>query len=236
MMTSVSMFARQVVVGLRQQLVAQFGEVGELAVEGEGEPLPFAAVMPLERLGVAPVVGPAGGVADVADGGPAGELLHDAFVLGLVVEAERLDDGADLLVGVEEFFAARIVGGEAGRQLAAVLQVEQHSRHQPRHLLGTGQGGQPRRLAPRQMINRGDAALVVQLVHAATSRRARIVDRSSVWLSTFMYPYYRNRTAFSQELRPRFIFCPPFAHPLPAGSAQFLSVPPGRSGAGRYEV
>ena len=28
---------------------------------------------------------------------------HDALVLGLVVEAKRLDDGADLLVGVEEF-------------------------------------------------------------------------------------------------------------------------------------
>ena len=36
-----------------------------------------------------------------------GVLLHDAFVLGLVVEAERLDDGADLLVGVEELFAVR---------------------------------------------------------------------------------------------------------------------------------
>ena len=33
--------------------------------------------------------------------------LHDAFVLGLVVEAEGLDDGADLLVGVEEFVAVR---------------------------------------------------------------------------------------------------------------------------------
>ena len=94
--------ARQVVVGLGEQLVAQLGEVGELAVEGEGEPFPLAAVVPLERLGVAAVVGAAGGVADVADGGPARVLVHDAFVLGLVVEAERLDDGADLLVGVEE--------------------------------------------------------------------------------------------------------------------------------------
>ena len=63
--------AGQVVVVLREQLVAEFGEVGELAVEGEGEPLPLAAVLPLERLGVAAVVGAAGGVADVADGRPA---------------------------------------------------------------------------------------------------------------------------------------------------------------------
>ena len=63
--------AGEVVVGLGEEFVAEFGEVGQLAVEGEGEPLPLAAVMPLERLGVAAVVGAAGGVADVADGGPA---------------------------------------------------------------------------------------------------------------------------------------------------------------------
>ena len=57
----------------------------------------------LEGLGVGAVVVAAGGVADMADGGPAGVLAHDAFVLGLVVEAKRLDDGADLLVGVENF-------------------------------------------------------------------------------------------------------------------------------------
>ena len=71
MMTSVSSVAREVIVGQGEQLVAQLGEVGQLAVEGEAEPLPLAAVMPLERLGVAAVVGAAGGVADVADGGPA---------------------------------------------------------------------------------------------------------------------------------------------------------------------
>ena len=69
--------ARQVVVGSGEQFVAQLGEVGELAVEGEGEPLPLAAVAPLERLGVAAAGRAAGGVADVADGGPAGVLLHD---------------------------------------------------------------------------------------------------------------------------------------------------------------
>ena len=127
-------------------------------------------MVPLERLGVAAVVGAAGGVADVADGGPAGVLLHDAFVLGLVVEAERLDDGADLLVGVEELFAVRVVGGEAGGQLAAVLQVEQHPRHQARDLFGPGSGASREARGRRQMIDRGDPALVVQFVHAASPR------------------------------------------------------------------
>ena len=98
--------------------------------------------------------------------------LHDAVVLGLVVEAERLDDRADLLVGVEELFAARVVGGEAGGELAAVLQVEQHPRHQPGDLLGPGEGGQARRLCLRKMVDRGDPAFVVQFVHATVSPRA----------------------------------------------------------------
>ena len=135
--------AGEVVVGLGEELVAQFGEVGELAVEGEGEPFPFAAVMALERLGVAAVGGAAGGVADVADGGPARELAHDAVVLGLVIEAEGLDDRADLLVGVEQIFALRVEGGEAGGELAAVLQIEQHPRHQAGDLFRPGQGRQP---------------------------------------------------------------------------------------------
>ena len=58
------------IIGLSKELIAEFGIVGELAVEGEREPFPFAAVMPLERLGVTAIIGPAGGVADMADGRP----------------------------------------------------------------------------------------------------------------------------------------------------------------------
>ena len=127
--------------------------------------------MALERLGVAAVVGAAGGVADVADGGPAGVLLHDAVVLGLVVEAKRLDDGADLLVGVEELVAIGIVGGHAGGELAAVLHVEQHPRHQPRTCSGPA-GGQRRGRGAVEMINRRDAAFVVQFGH-----RVRLLEK-----------------------------------------------------------
>ena len=63
--------ALQVVVALGEQLVLELLVVGELAVEGEGEPLGLAAVVALERLGVAAVVAAAGGVADVADRGRA---------------------------------------------------------------------------------------------------------------------------------------------------------------------
>ncbi len=123
--------AREVVIGLGEELIAEFGKVGQLAIEGEGEPFPFTTMMALERLSIAAVVGAAGGVANVADGGPARVLAHDAFVLGLMVETKRLNDGADLLERVEELFAAWVERREAGGELAAVLQVEQQARHEP---------------------------------------------------------------------------------------------------------
>ena len=73
---------------------------------------------------------------------------------------------ADLLVGVEHFVALRIVGGEAGRQLAAVLQIEQHSRHQTRNLLRPRERSQSRWRGMVEVINRANTALMVQFVHA----------------------------------------------------------------------
>src|SRR5207237_346907 len=96
----------------------------------------------LERLGVVAAVGPTGGVPDVADGRPAGILGHDAFGLGRVVQPERLDNGADLLVRVEDLLAGGVEGREPGRELAAVLQVEQDARHESTDLVrgrGTGE-------------------------------------------------------------------------------------------------
>ena len=105
--------------------------VGELAVEGEGEPLGLAAMVALERLGVASIVAAAGGVADVADGDRAVDRLHDRLELVAMIEAERLGDRAHFLVGIDERAAVGAKAGHAGGELAAVLHVEQHPRHQP---------------------------------------------------------------------------------------------------------
>jgi len=61
----------EMIVGQSEQLGPQLRIIGELAVEGEAEPLPAAAMMALERLGVAAVGRPTGGIADMTDGGPA---------------------------------------------------------------------------------------------------------------------------------------------------------------------
>ena len=61
--------ALQVVVALGEELLLELEVVGELAVEGEGEPLRLAPVIALEGLGIVAVIAAAGGVSHVADRG-----------------------------------------------------------------------------------------------------------------------------------------------------------------------
>src|SRR5262249_10862826 len=72
-------------------------------------------------------------------------------------------------VGVEDLLAARVVGGKAGGQLAAVLQVQQQTRHEARHPLGTGQGGEAGRRPPRGGVGRGYAGRPFRLRQSAAT-------------------------------------------------------------------
>ena len=157
--------ARQVIVVVVQKLLAQVPIVGQLPVEGEAEPLVLLDVVPLEGLGRAAVVLAAGGVADVADRRPAGVVLHQALELAAMAQAKDLAHVAQVLVGVDQLVSAGRVGRDAGRQLAAVLNVQQHPRHQPGNLLRPLLGAQ-RAYAPiGQMIDRRYAAFLAKLAH-----------------------------------------------------------------------
>jgi hypothetical protein len=74
-------FLGQMMVGLAEQLLLERLKIRELSVKPEREPLPLLNMVPLERLGVAAVLCPAGGVADVPDRRPAGVLPHQALGL-----------------------------------------------------------------------------------------------------------------------------------------------------------
>jgi len=50
-------------------------------------------------------------------------------VLARVRGAKNFGDGADILVSTDPLGAIGIEGADAGGQLAAVVQVEQHARH-----------------------------------------------------------------------------------------------------------
>ena len=64
--------ACQVIVVAGEDFRTQLRVVGQLAVEAECKPLPLLDVRTFQGLGVAPIFGAAGRVADMADGGPAG--------------------------------------------------------------------------------------------------------------------------------------------------------------------
>src|SRR5436853_7221610 len=91
-------FAGHVVTRHGKELRPQIRVICQLAVESKAEPFPLAAVVPLERLGIAAVVGAASGVADVANRRPAGVLPHTGLALRGMVQAKRLDDAAELLI------------------------------------------------------------------------------------------------------------------------------------------
>ena len=152
-----------------EDLGPQLQVVGQLPVEPEGEPLPLLDVRPLQRLGIAAILGTAGGVADVADGGPTGVLRHQSLVLTAVAEAKHLADAAHILDRGEQLAAVRIPDRHAGRELAAVLDVEEHPRHETRHLLrplGRAQVAGIGAIAAWQVVDGYQPALVMQFAQA----------------------------------------------------------------------
>ncbi len=86
-----------------------------------------------------------------------------------MVQAEDLAHHAQVLVGLDELLPLGVEGGDARGKLPAVLDVQQHLGDQPAGVLGPLFGGQPADLAAGEMIDRGDAALVVQLAHARSA-------------------------------------------------------------------
>jgi len=126
--------ARQVVVAVGQQPIAQRRVVGQLAVEGKAEPLVLPQMVPLERLGVALVVPAARGIPHMADRCQPGVFLHQRFAFARVGEPKYLAHRAHILVGVNQLVTRRIVGRDARGQLTTVLDVQQHPRQQTGNL------------------------------------------------------------------------------------------------------
>ena len=165
--------ARQVVVVVGQQLVAELGVVGQLAVEAEAEPLVLLQVVPLERLGVVEVVLPAGGVANVADRRPAGVALHDALGLAAMAQAKHLADGAQAAIRFEQLLP---VGADswscrpkAGRGSARPAASAGSSRET---WSGPCAGHSGLTAVAGKVIDGGQAALVMKFAHELIERPA----------------------------------------------------------------
>ena len=154
--------------------------------------------MTFEGLCVAAIILTAGGVANVSDRSGTGVLLHHHLGRFGVAEMKHLGDGADVTMGVDQLFPVWAEGGHSGGQLAAVLNVQQQSGHQPRCFLRSLRGRQAARLAVRQVVNRGNATLVEQLGHGIQRPCAsRISKRLSVHHNERSRPYQRGRRTFA---------------------------------------
>ena len=157
--------AGEVVVAIGEDLSPQFGVIGQLAIKSEGEPLPLLDVGALQWLGVAAILGPAGRIADMADRRRTGVLIHEPVIDAPVAHPEHLAHTPDIFVGGEKLIAIGIPGRHSGRELAAILDVEEHPGHEPGHVVGTLHRAQRAGRAPGEVIDSRQAALVMEFSH-----------------------------------------------------------------------
>ena len=132
-------------------------------------------MVPLERLSVASIVAAAGCVTDVADRERAVDPFHDRLEFVAMIEAKRFGDRAHFLVGLDQRTAVRAKTAHARGELAAVLHVQKHARHQPGHAVDVaGDRRQRRNRGARGMVNSGHAAFVVKLTHRLVPPRKKV--------------------------------------------------------------
>ena len=125
---------------------------------------------PFERLGVVGVVLPAGRVTDVPDAdGPRGPL-HQRLALPGVRESKYLADRPDIFVGIDQPAPPRMIGGDPGGQLAAILNVQQHAGQQTRRLGRVRCGTQGAQWHGRKMIYGRDPTFLSPDIHGFTTR------------------------------------------------------------------
>src|SRR5262245_3274763 len=110
--------ALQVVVAFGEYPGAELAVVGDIAVEAKCEPLPLAAVLTLERLGVLSIVAAARGVTDVTDAGAAAIAVHDVAKLGRIGKRQAKDvrHAAHVLVSVEDFRLVLVVARDTSSE------------------------------------------------------------------------------------------------------------------------
>ena len=172
--------ALEVIVPFRKQFMLQILKIRELTVERESEPARFAAVRAFERLSVRFIVRAAGRVTHVADRRRAVVPLHDRLEFGAVIEPERLGDRAQFLVRFEQGLSIRVERGHARGELAAILHVEQHARHESRRAFDLARGGQDRRKTLAFGVENGrHAALMLEFAHGVCLARTllRVEER-----------------------------------------------------------
>ena len=155
------------VVAIGQQIGLQFAVIRQLAIEAKAEPFVLLQMMPLERLRIIPIVLATSGVTHMADRRAARALVHQAFVLAAMAHSEHFAHAADIFVREQQLLPLGVVRGNSGRQLPAVLNIQQHPRHEPGNFLRTMWAAQRIGGPARKMINGRHSAFVMKFAHSS---------------------------------------------------------------------
>ena len=92
-------------------------------------------------------------------------FLHQVIEFRPIAEVEDLADRTRFLVGVDQLIAVGIEGGESGGELAAVLDVQEHPRHQPGDFFGSLLGAERTHAVAGEMVDRHHATFVADFGH-----------------------------------------------------------------------
>ena len=101
----------------------------------------------------------------MADGGRADMLLHQAFIFASMAHAKHFADAAELFVGGQELVSIWVPDGHASRELATILDVEQHARHKPGNLASPLGRNQRALRGPGKVTDGHQATFVMKIAH-----------------------------------------------------------------------
>ena len=93
----------------------------------------------------------------------------------------------------EQLLPAGVIARHAGRELAAVLHVQQDSRDQPRNLVRPLRRAERAHGVARQVINGGQAALVMKFAHESMRTRCRPARNGARYVTVRTSPTANSR-------------------------------------------
>ena len=82
-----------------------------------------------------------------------------------MIQAKDLARRADAAICFEQLLPPGMIARHAGGKLAAILHVEQYPRNEPGNLVGPLRRTQRTNGLARQVINRGQSALMMKFTH-----------------------------------------------------------------------
>jgi len=126
-----------------------------------------------KRLCITAVIGAAGGVANVTDGGSSVVLFDELLGFFFTAETENFIHSADVFMGTDELLSLGIVARHSSCELASILNIKEQAWNQSGCLIRVVIGDKRGDIIVNEMIYRSNAAFVKQFGHEFTFRKSQ---------------------------------------------------------------